>query len=508
MRIAILQRLVCFSIVFIVTKFTFGQSVLEFFPPPSSETPKKESAYSPPKAVNANGYIANGISTKNVDFERLFEKYYSNSIQDVDSRIELLRILSFLNEKQITFYLFETRDKYEKYYKSGDRDGVILAGLMAQFLYLQSKVSDTSFLTNENRYKVLKDKVFKELFADLDIEIENKNVIYEWILCYDDSLGSLGYNQVINDYKKNKNWEINDANPEITVISNMRNKPIVIILSKPNSIPNLSTIFKRQAGQGRFPLVIAHFGDTTKNNTTIKCMPNNARIYLSCNNLSASSYSNLINQRERVQVYAPILNYDISSVITILKSINLKIIQREDFDWVKFWDNIYLKDNGIKKSSYMPVHQNYTYLYIAWVNHFNKELEEIEKLNIYINKKAKLDSNEQSFVQNLRSNVKRNYITDSCSEYYDSNTVSFIFNETMKLEEKDRLKFLLEQNKKCYTTEQVKKLSFALSNDPERYTYFKKIYKNIDDKVEYIELYNLFSAAEWRQYFYLILKYN
>lgn len=71
--------------------------------------------------------------------------------------------------------------------------------------------------------------------------------------------------------------------------------------------------------------------------------------------------------------------------------------------------------------------------------------------------------------------------------------------------EKTRLKFLLTKVTECYTANQAKTLTEMLNNDPERYTFLKKIYPRVTDQHNFAALENLLTTQEWKSYFKLIL---
>lgn len=71
--------------------------------------------------------------------------------------------------------------------------------------------------------------------------------------------------------------------------------------------------------------------------------------------------------------------------------------------------------------------------------------------------------------------------------------------------EKVKLKFLISKMDACYTTNQARILADYLSNDPERYTFLKRVYPRVTDQYNFPMLENLLSTREWKSYFKLIL---
>lgn len=70
-----------------------------------------------------------------------------------------------------------------------------------------------------------------------------------------------------------------------------------------------------------------------------------------------------------------------------------------------------------------------------------------------------------------------------------------------------RLKYLLSKaEENCFNTTQVRILTKTLPNDPERYTFLKKVYSKVTDPTRFPALEALLSTQEWKSYFKLILQ--
>lgn len=71
--------------------------------------------------------------------------------------------------------------------------------------------------------------------------------------------------------------------------------------------------------------------------------------------------------------------------------------------------------------------------------------------------------------------------------------------------DKVKLKFLLSNMDHCYTSNQSRILAETLGNDPERYTFLKRVYPRVTDQHNFPALERLLSTQEWKSYFRLIL---
>lgn len=92
-----------------------------------------------------------------------------------------------------------------------------------------------------------------------------------------------------------------------------------------------------------------------------------------------------------------------------------------------------------------------------------------------------------------------------CPSAMGDNEFEDLYNKTQDKPEKQKLKFLLTKMDGCYTTSQARVLAELLGNDPEKYTFLKRVYSRITDQYNFPPLENLLSTQEWRSYFRLIL---
>lgn len=68
-----------------------------------------------------------------------------------------------------------------------------------------------------------------------------------------------------------------------------------------------------------------------------------------------------------------------------------------------------------------------------------------------------------------------------------------------------KLKFLLSKMEYCFTTAQARILAKALDNDPERYTFLKRVFPRVTDQANFPMLESLLTTQEWKSYFQLII---
>lgn len=93
-----------------------------------------------------------------------------------------------------------------------------------------------------------------------------------------------------------------------------------------------------------------------------------------------------------------------------------------------------------------------------------------------------------------------------CPKAIDLDLFEAIQKKANDKSDKNRLKYLLEKTEgNCFTTNQARILTRTLKNDPERYTFLKKVYSRVTDQTKFPVLESLLTSQEWKGYFRLIL---
>lgn len=96
-------------------------------------------------------------------------------------------------------------------------------------------------------------------------------------------------------------------------------------------------------------------------------------------------------------------------------------------------------------------------------------------------------------------------VNSDCSSAINDNEFEDLYNKTQSKSEKSKLKFLLTKMDACYTTNQARILAESLGNDPEKYTFLKRVYSRVTDQHNFPMLENMLTTQEWKSYFKLIL---
>ncbi len=102
--------------------------------------------------------------------------------------------------------------------------------------------------------------------------------------------------------------------------------------------------------------------------------------------------------------------------------------------------------------------------------------------------------------------VSGTFVTNSdCPSAMSDAEFEDLYNKSQAKAEKQKLKFLLTKMDACYTSNQARMIAESLNNDPEKYTFLKRVFPRVTDQYNFPPLENLLSTQEWRSYFRLIL---
>ncbi|MDR3680873.1 MAG: DUF4476 domain-containing protein [Flavipsychrobacter sp.] len=98
-------------------------------------------------------------------------------------------------------------------------------------------------------------------------------------------------------------------------------------------------------------------------------------------------------------------------------------------------------------------------------------------------------------------------ITNSdCPTPLDNNTFEDMYLHMTQKQGDERLKFLMQNSKHCFSCNQVYILAKELDKDQQRYSFLKHIYPRVTDQANFKSMQNLFTSAEWESYFLLIVQ--
>jgi hypothetical protein len=128
--------------------------------------------------------------------------------------------------------------------------------------------------------------------------------------------------------------------------------------------------------------------------------------------------------------------------------------------------------------------------------------------NIELNNERTLGNGEnaQTVESSATDELPKSSISNSdCPKPLPFSEYQHILEKARNKGENSRLKYLLEQTDKCFTTVQVRALTRSLSKDPERYAFLKEIFPHVTDQSNFSMLEATLTSREWKDYFKLIL---
>ncbi len=98
-------------------------------------------------------------------------------------------------------------------------------------------------------------------------------------------------------------------------------------------------------------------------------------------------------------------------------------------------------------------------------------------------------------------------ITNSdCPTPLDNNIFEDMYLHMTQKQGDERLKYLMQNSKHCFSCNQVYILAKELDKDQQRYSFLKHVYPRVTDQANFKSLQNLFTSAEWESYFLLIVQ--
>lgn len=126
--------------------------------------------------------------------------------------------------------------------------------------------------------------------------------------------------------------------------------------------------------------------------------------------------------------------------------------------------------------------------------------------NIELNSKHSVQQQTNTANDVYNDNIASGTVTNSdCPQAISNDAFEAIYNRASDKPEDARLRYLLTRLDQCYTTNQVRLLAKTLTNDPERYTFLKRVYPRVTNQAAFPSLESLLSTEEWKGFFKLIV---
>lgn len=278
---------------------------------------------------------------------------------------------SLTDEKLITFLRDEVKNNYERVYKDKSltkeqqEKGVIVYGLLASIF--NSSASAENLQTAMENIPPIN-------YVSYDALLDGQDKVVQQVFFYGDQDGQESYSYFLSTFR-NKNWKIDESNPNWTVVSNLTGKPTVIYANKP-----LTPEPKDEEAQKKLyeyldannikPTIVIHRGHSYHLEGSLKNLTPDVKIVMLG---SCGGFHNLSNVLDK----APDANIISTKQIgthrvndPIIKRLNEDIVAGKNVDWISIWSDLggYFSSRGADEkglfSDYIPPNRNLGAIFI------------------------------------------------------------------------------------------------------------------------------------------------
>lgn len=277
---------------------------------------------------------------------------------------------SLTNPELIAFLKSEVKSNYERVYKDKSipddnrEKGVIVYGLLgtifnnsADAAQLQESVSEIPPIN----------------YVDYNSLVDKDGKVIQQAFFYGDEDGKISYQSFLTTFR-NKNWKIDESNPQWITITSLTGKPTVIYANRPLPEPKdeeaQNKLFEYLDANEIRPTVVIHRGHSYHLDGSLKNLTPNVKIVMLG---SCGGFHNLANVLDKAPDANIISTKQVGSYKInepIIKEMNEPILKGENVDWVAMWKN--LSTNFANKpagdrdlfSDYIPPNRNLGAIFI------------------------------------------------------------------------------------------------------------------------------------------------
>jgi len=176
-----------------------------------------------------------------------------------------------------------------------------------------------------------------EKLAEKEIFDKNNINVQEYFF-YNDEDGKLSYQDFLNNYKNDKNWQIEDKGQFVHIQREENGKRIEIFANKPENDETIGNIIINEYKKRDInPSIIVHRGHSYHADKTIQNIPTSARLVFlgSCGGYNQISI--ILNKSPEAQVVSTKGMGTGTINDPLLKMLNEEIIKGKDIVWSEFW---------------------------------------------------------------------------------------------------------------------------------------------------------------------------
>ena len=277
---------------------------------------------------------------------------------------------SLNNPELITFLKDEVKSNYERVYKdkSIPRDnrekGVIVYGLLGTIFNNASDATQLQQSVSE---------IPPINFVDYNALVDKEGKVIQQVFFYGDEDGKISYGSFLTNFR-NKNWKIDESNPDWITITSLVGKPTVIYANRPLPEPKdeeaQNKLYEYLDANEIFPTVVIHRGHSYHLEGSLKNLTPKVKIVMLG---SCGGFHNLANVLDKAPDANIISTKQVGSYRInepIIRELNAPILKGENVDWLAMWKNLgtefSAKSAGDKDlfSDYIPPNRNLGAIFI------------------------------------------------------------------------------------------------------------------------------------------------
>lgn len=233
----------------------------------------------------------------------------------------------------ISLFQKNTKDNYLKAEKENNNNTKVLYGFLASVLANETNMSDNWFVKIKEQYKIPSNEkiTHDELFGQKGLNIQE-------YFFYNDEDGKLSFQDFLNSYKNDNNWQVEDKGQYVYIQAEKNGKKIEIFANKPESAETIEgKINEEYKKRGLSPNIIVHRGHSYHANRTIENIPRSAKLVFLGSCGGYNQISAILNKSPEAQIISTKGKGTGLINDPMLKLLNDEILGGKDIVWSEFW---------------------------------------------------------------------------------------------------------------------------------------------------------------------------
>lgn len=301
------------------------------------------------------------LATMGEDKQKILMEQMIDGIKNEKDRLKEASIVADIfgiikDPKLLKIFQDKIKENYLKLEQIGNHENLVMYGLLASLYESNYHADDSWFKDIQKKFEIpsLKKLTQKEFFSQKGINIQK-------YYFYNDDDGKMSFDNFINAYKNDSNWQIVEKDYYVTINSKNNGNKILIYANKPIYNETGPSVINRELNKNDVVnknLVVVHRGHSYHVGETEKQIKNDINeikfVFLaSCG--GTRSGLNILEKNPNVQIIATKGKGRSDINDEILKSINEQMLLG-DIEWSEFWANL---DKKFKSNSDSGIYQGF-----------------------------------------------------------------------------------------------------------------------------------------------------